>query len=699
MALWKFAATLSAAGALAAYALSQRRKKRAVRREDASGAAPATEQVIAAHQLDMLHRQVDEHARLAYLEGKDWKERCKSVESERDVWRVKAAELAQMLSLLGDSAPAAAAPTTGAAAAGHKVSPDATPKSYRRTQTFQQPDGADGQRASMVIALPRSWNGSAANLVDAEARASVLLEQEKAQEKEKVLAAARDAAAMPPPPPPPPTAGHANGNGAGGGKMHGGGAALAALTKLAEANGEAPPAAPTPPLEASPPRPSVNRRDPGMSVGRAKGHMRERLSSREDMFTWFGPEGERERKAGIQLVKMTGAEAELEVPADKAIVSLHKSEALVRLLWRRRPATFLLLKKTRTPHATAALCRLAITLRDLAAAAGSSEDQPEDGSHHKLRLIVEPAVYAEVASELTPQKVALFTWAAETTGIARRRTPDRDEMSAEMRAVWPDRAHVVKKEELSESVDLVICLGGDGTLLWASGLFARAMPPVVSFAMGSLGFLTPFDFSEHKARLAQLITAGCQLTLRSRLSCSIVRAAKPGAADGGGQPAPEGEWLALNEVVIDRGTATMLGMLHVYCDEHFITSAQADGIIVATPTGSTAYSLAAGGPLVAPSIPAFLLTPICPHSLSFRPTILPDSVTLRVELPRSCRQGSAQVSFDGKNPQTLYPGDSVLVRTSVYPLPAVCSVDQHVDWFNSVTKKLLWNVREQQGLH
>ena len=697
MALWKFAATLSAAGALAAYALSQRRKKRAVRREDASGAAPATEQVIAAHQLDMLHRQVDEHARLAYLEGKDWKERCKSVESERDVWRVKAAELAQMLSLLGDSAPAAAQPAS-TSAAGHKVSPDATPKSYRRTQTFQQPDGADGQRASMVIALPRSWNGSAANLVDAEARASVLLEQEKAQEKEKVLAAARDAAAMPPPPPPP-TAGHANGNGAGGGKMHGGGAALAALTKLAEANGEAPPAAPTPPLEASPPRPSVNRRDPGMSVGRAKGHMRERLSSREDMFTWFGPEGERERKAGIQLVKMTGAEAELEVPADKAIVSLHKSEALVRLLWRRRPATFLLLKKTRTPHATAALCRLAITLRDLAAAAGSSEDQPEDGSHHKLRLIVEPAVYAEVASELTPQKVALFTWAAETTGIARRRTPDRDEMSAEMRAVWPDRAHVVKKEELSESVDLVICLGGDGTLLWASGLFARAMPPVVSFAMGSLGFLTPFDFSEHKARLAQLITAGCQLTLRSRLSCSIVRAAKPGAADGGAPPAPEGEWLALNEVVIDRGTATMLGMLHVYCDEHFITSAQADGIIVATPTGSTAYSLAAGGPLVAPSIPAFLLTPICPHSLSFRPTILPDSVTLRVELPRSCRQGSAQVSFDGKNPQTLYPGDSVLVRTSVYPLPAVCSVDQHVDWFNSVTKKLLWNVREQQGLH
>ena len=225
VALVKITVAATLAATIAAYALTRRRKKRVARRDDAS-AAPATEQVIAAHQLDMLHRQVDEHARLAYLEGKDWKERCKSVESERDVWRVKAAELAQMLSLLGDSGPAGAAPEPPPAA----VSPDATPKSYQWTQTFQQPDGADASAVDGDAAAP--WNGSAANLVDAEARASVLLEQEKAQEKEKVLAAARDAAAMLPRRRRRRRQ-HANGNG----KMHGGGAALAALTARRQRRG------------------------------------------------------------------------------------------------------------------------------------------------------------------------------------------------------------------------------------------------------------------------------------------------------------------------------------------------------------------------------------------------------------------------------------------------------------------------------
>jgi len=151
-------------------------------------------------------------------------------------------------------------------------------------------------------------------------------------------------------------------------------------------------------------------------------------------------------------------------------------------------------------------------------------------------------------------------------------------------------------------------------------------------------------------------------------------------------------------VVIDRGTSTFLGMLNIYCDGRLMTTAQADGIIIATPTGSTAYSLAAGGPLVAPSNPCILLTPICPHSLSFRPSVLPDSVKLKVELPRTSRQQNAQVCFDGRSPQTLYPGDAVVVTTSVWPLPGVCAVDQHADWFHSVKEKLLWNVREMQGL-
>ena len=114
-------------------------------------------------------------------------------------------------------------------------------------------------------------------------------------------------------------------------------------------------------------------------------------------------------------------------------------------------------------------------------------------------------------------------------------------------------------------------------------------------------------------------------------------------------------------------------------------------------TGSTAYSLAAGGPLCMPSIPGILLTPICPHALSFRPAVFPDSVALRIALPPGSRQATAQVCFDGKSPQVLYPGDAVVVTTSVWPLPAVCRDDQHIDWFRGVKQKLLWNERSIQG--
>lgn len=272
---------------------------------------------------------------------------------------------------------------------------------------------------------------------------------------------------------------------------------------------------------------------------------------------------------------------------------------------------------------------------------------------------------------------------------------------------------------------MIVCVGGDGTLLWASGLFQEAMPPVISFSMGSLGFLTPFTVEEHPLRLDQLITSGCHLTLRSRLFCHIERdatttpaagcepasPARPAASSSSrvamGSPlaaqppcsreAGKAGWLALNEVVIDRGTSTYLGMLQIYADNTLITTAQADGIIIATPTGSTAYSLAAGGALVMPSIPGILLTPICPHALSFRPAIFPDSVTLKIVLPKEARQMTAQVCFDGKAPQILYPGDAVVVTTSVWPLPAVCRADQHIDWIHSVKQKLLWNERSLQG--
>ncbi|KAL1528941.1 hypothetical protein AB1Y20_010263 [Prymnesium parvum] len=380
-------------------------------------------------------------------------------------------------------------------------------------------------------------------------------------------------------------------------------------------------------------------------------------------------------KAGIQLIKATADEVEIEVPMDKCVHCAHKAETLVRLEWERTPSTFLLLKKPGHTEITTALRQIArfLTLR--------GGEHRAAAPLHPLHLIVEPSVFEELRGDDLP----LRTWRASKDS-----SPD---VPAES---------LVAVEELSELVDLVIALGGDGTLLWASGLFPAAMPPVISFSMGSLGFLTPFPFELHANTLDRLFETGCNLTVRVRLSCSIIRAegnAELAAADGewvGPADGTSASWLALNEVVIDRGTSTFLGVLDIYCDDIYITTAQADGIIIATPTGSTAYSLAAGGALTMPSIPGIMLTPICPHSLSFRPTVFPDSVVLKVALPKLSRQSTAQVCFDGKNPQKLYPGDQVVVTTSVWPLAAVCAVDQHVDWFNSVKQKLLWNERVRQ---
>lgn len=122
---------------------------------------------------------------------------------------------------------------------------------------------------------------------------------------------------------------------------------------------------------------------------------------------------------------------------------------------------------------------------------------------------------------------------------------------------------------------------------------------------------------------------------------------------------------------------------------------QGDGVIVATPTGSTAYSTAAGGSMVHPNVPCMLFTPICPHSLSFRPVILPDSARLELKIPDDARS-NAWVSFDGKRRQQLSRGDSVRIFMSEHPIPTVNKSDQTGDWFHSLVRCLNWNERLDQ---
>ncbi|KAI0176241.1 ATP-NAD kinase [Hypoxylon sp. FL1284] len=237
-----------------------------------------------------------------------------------------------------------------------------------------------------------------------------------------------------------------------------------------------------------------------------------------------------------------------------------------------------------------------------------------------------------------------------------------------------------------EKFDLVLTLGGDGTVLFTSWLFQRVVPPVLSFSLGSLGFLTSFEFEKYKQHLNKIMgEEGMRVNLRMRFTCTVYR---NGAS---GQEMEEGEQFeVLNELVIDRGPSPYVSNLELYGDDELLTVVQADGCIFSTPTGSTAYSLSAGGSLVSPDLPAILLTPICPHTLSFRPMVLSDTMLLRVSIPRNSR-ATAYCAFDGKGRVELKQGDCVTITASQYPFPTV--MRSPTEWFDSVSRTLQWNTR------
>jgi NAD+ kinase len=244
--------------------------------------------------------------------------------------------------------------------------------------------------------------------------------------------------------------------------------------------------------------------------------------------------------------------------------------------------------------------------------------------------------------------------------------------------------------ETPEIFDLVLTLGGDGTVLFTSWLFQRIVPPILSFSLGSLGFLTNFEFAQYKDALNKIMTdVGMRVNLRMRFTCTVYRYQK-NATPGSPQHIEAEQFEVLNELVIDRGPSPYVSNLELYGDNNLLTVVQADGCIFSTPTGSTAYSLSAGGSLVHPDIPAILLTPICPHTLSFRPMLLNDSMALRVAVPIRSR-ANAYCAFDGKGRVELRQGDHVTIAASQYPFPTVLS--QPTEWFDSISRTLRWNSR------
>uniref|UniRef100_A0A2K5YYE9 NAD(+) kinase n=1 Tax=Mandrillus leucophaeus TaxID=9568 RepID=A0A2K5YYE9_MANLE len=241
-------------------------------------------------------------------------------------------------------------------------------------------------------------------------------------------------------------------------------------------------------------------------------------------------------------------------------------------------------------------------------------------------------------------------------------------------------------DDISNQIDFIICLGGDGTLLYASSLFQ----------------VKPASTDSH---------GNAAVVLRSRLKVRVVKelrgkktAVHNGLGENGSRAAgldmdvgkQAMQYQVLNEVVIDRGPSSYLSNVDVYLDGHLITTVQGDGVIVSTPTGSTAYAAAAGASMIHPNVPAIMITPICPHSLSFRPIVVPAGVELKIMLSPEARN-TAWVSFDGRKRQEIRHGDSISITTSCYPLPSICVRDPVSDWFESLAQCLHWNVRKKQA--
>lgn len=231
--------------------------------------------------------------------------------------------------------------------------------------------------------------------------------------------------------------------------------------------------------------------------------------------------------------------------------------------------------------------------------------------------------------------------------------------------------------------DFVITLGGDGTVLHASTLFQSVVPPIISFALGSLGFLTCFEYEKFREILKRCVLEGIRTDLRMRFTCRVHRA--------NGDIVCEQQ--VLNELTVDRGPSPYVTMLELYGDDSLLTVAQADGLIVATPTGSTAYSLSAGGSLVHPAVSCICITPICPHTLSFRPIMVPDSIKLKLKVPVRSRS-TAWAAFDGRNRVKLEVGGYVTVFASRYPFPTVKNDSDQ--YFDTVSRVLNWNSRKEQ---
>jgi len=241
------------------------------------------------------------------------------------------------------------------------------------------------------------------------------------------------------------------------------------------------------------------------------------------------------------------------------------------------------------------------------------------------------------------------------------------------------RCHPVQPECMPQQADLIIVFGGDGTLLSVARLEHIEMVPVLAVNLGSLGFLTEIGADEIAAVLKKVLESDYVLDKRMMLEVTLVK--------NGDEQGPT--FQALNDVVVNKGALARMMDLDTYVNDHYLNRFKADGLIICTPTGSTGYSLSAGGPIVYPSLHLFSITPICPHTLTNRPLIISDESTIRIELMSESED--VFLTVDGQVGVRIERHDRVIVRKSEKTLSLVKSPFR--SYFEILKKKLKWGER------
>ena len=234
------------------------------------------------------------------------------------------------------------------------------------------------------------------------------------------------------------------------------------------------------------------------------------------------------------------------------------------------------------------------------------------------------------------------------------------------------------RSRFPELVEMIIVVGGDGTMISVARLAAEKGIPILGVNMGGLGFLTAVSRDEVYEVLERVLAEDCHVEERIMLAACVLRHSECIA-----------EFIVMNDVVVNKGALARIIDLETYVDNTYVSTFKADGLIVSTPTGSTAYALSAGGPILYPTLSSIVLAPICPHTLTNRPIVLPDDV--KIEIMLKSYNEDVFLTLDGQVGFSLRQNDIVEVRKSKYKAQLYIPCER--DYFQIIRAKLRWGER------